>query len=152
MCTTGSIDSVMNVSINAIDADGWYFIPVSFYDPNSAGYKVIITAHSDPNNILARTDLITSRENGIYLANNIIISELTFPVTDKDAAGDFERAYAFWQDKLDKMYPLQDDTQSTLFLLSQMPLVGRSQELSQLLDILRQLKGEAAKKPEETKS
>ncbi len=36
-------------------------------------------------------------------------------------------------------YPSHDDTRSALFLLSQMPLVGRTQELSQLMDLIRQL-------------
>ena len=37
-------------------------------------------------------------------------------------------------------YPLQDDTQSSLLLLSQMPLVGRTHELSQLIDLIQHLK------------
>jgi DNA-binding SARP family transcriptional activator len=37
-------------------------------------------------------------------------------------------------------YPPHDDMQSALFLLSQMPLVGRTQELNQLIDLLRELK------------
>ena len=37
-------------------------------------------------------------------------------------------------------YPPHDDTQSAVFLLSQMPLVGRTHELNQLIDLIHQLK------------
>ncbi|MDX1418043.1 MAG: BTAD domain-containing putative transcriptional regulator, partial [Candidatus Promineifilaceae bacterium] len=37
-------------------------------------------------------------------------------------------------------YPPHHDTQSAVFLLSQMPLVGRTHELNQLIDLIHQLK------------
>ena len=40
---------------------------------------------------------------------------------------------------VDRKYPLPDDRQSELLLLSQMPLVGRSQELGQLTNLVHQL-------------
>ena len=41
---------------------------------------------------------------------------------------------------IEGQYPPHDDTRSALFLLSQMPLVGRTQELKQLVDLIHELK------------
>lgn len=107
---TGSIEGVLNNTLNQSMIDGWYyflFIPYGVYE--------IIVTEDDPNIIVPGDDpnIILKRITNVHIAefdvNKIEDIVLDLPSSEFDAVSSCEIAYTQYQNKKQDNYPVSED-------------------------------------------